>query len=91
MLPCLFVPTFCSLHSRIVSLASAGLASGNSLFSMLHMSQPLKPYALRPGDGVRVISLASPVKEDRVMLGCEELSRLGYVPQLDREKRAFAF
>jgi muramoyltetrapeptide carboxypeptidase len=25
------------------------------------------------------------VKEDRVALGCEELSRLGYVPKLDRE------
>ncbi len=49
------------------------------------MPQPLKPHALRPGDAVRVISLASPVKEDRVALGCEELSRLGYVPKLDRE------
>jgi muramoyltetrapeptide carboxypeptidase len=52
---------------------------------MLHMPQPLKPHALRPGDAVRVISLASPVKEDRVEIGCEELSRLGYIPKLDRE------
>lgn len=49
------------------------------------MPQPLKPQALRPGDAVRVISLASPVKEDRVVLGCEELTRLGYIPKLDGE------
>ena len=51
-----------------------------------HMPQPLKPHALRPGDAVRVLSLASPVAEERVTSGCEELSRLGYVPKLDREK-----
>jgi muramoyltetrapeptide carboxypeptidase len=49
------------------------------------MPQPLKPHALRPGDAVRVISLASPVQENRVTLGCEELKWLGYTPKLDPE------
>jgi muramoyltetrapeptide carboxypeptidase len=49
------------------------------------MPQPLKPHALRPGDAVRVLSLASPVNSDRVKAGCEELKRLGYVPKLDQE------
>jgi muramoyltetrapeptide carboxypeptidase len=48
------------------------------------MPQPLKPLALRTGDAVRILSLASAVKEDRVMLGCEELKRLGYVPKFDQ-------
>jgi muramoyltetrapeptide carboxypeptidase len=48
------------------------------------MPQPLKPLALRTGDAVRILSLASAVKEDRVTLGCEELKQLGYVPKLDR-------
>ena len=47
---------------------------------MLH---PLKPPALRPGDAVRVLSLASPVSEERLRRGCEELTRLGYVPKVD--------
>jgi len=48
------------------------------------MPQPFKPPALRPGDGVRVLSLASPVQEDRLRAGCAELARLGYVPLVDR-------
>jgi muramoyltetrapeptide carboxypeptidase len=51
-----------------------------------HMTQPLKPFALRPGDSVRVLSLSSPVEEDRLQKGCEELLRLGYTPKLDRAK-----
>ena len=42
------------------------------------MSQVLKPVALRPGDAVRVVSLSSPVHEDRVRKGAAELERLGY-------------
>jgi muramoyltetrapeptide carboxypeptidase len=49
------------------------------------MPQPLKPHALRPGDAVRVLSLASPANADRVARGCEELKSLGYVPTLDRD------
>jgi muramoyltetrapeptide carboxypeptidase len=48
------------------------------------MPAPLKPPALRPGDAVRILSLASPVDESRLDAGCKELSRLGYVPKLDR-------
>jgi muramoyltetrapeptide carboxypeptidase len=48
------------------------------------MSEPLKPHALRAGDAVRILSLASAVKEERVALGCEELTRLGYEPKFDR-------
>lgn len=47
------------------------------------MPQPLKPPALRPGDGVRVLSLASPVKEDLLKKGYDEIARLGYVPKVD--------
>ena len=50
------------------------------------MPAPLKPPALRPGDAVRILSLASPVDESRVDAGCKELARLGYVPKLDREQ-----
>ncbi|HXQ25632.1 MAG TPA: LD-carboxypeptidase [Candidatus Acidoferrales bacterium] len=48
------------------------------------MPEPLKPPALRPGDAIRVLSLASPVQEDRLSKGCEELARLGYMPKIDR-------
>lgn len=48
------------------------------------MPQPLKPPALRPGDAIRVLSLASPVQEDHLQAGCDELTRLGYIPKLDR-------
>jgi muramoyltetrapeptide carboxypeptidase len=49
------------------------------------MPAPLKPPALRPGDQIRIISLASPVEEDRLRKGCDELARLGYEPKCDRE------
>ncbi len=48
------------------------------------MPQPLKPPALRPGDAIRILSLASPVEENLFEKGCEELKRLGYVPKVDR-------
>jgi muramoyltetrapeptide carboxypeptidase len=47
------------------------------------MNLPKKPPALRPGDGVRVLSLASPVQIDHLQKGCEELVRLGYAPETD--------
>ncbi len=47
------------------------------------MSQALKPVALRAGDSVRVISLSSPVHEDRVRKGATELERLGYRVESD--------
>lgn len=47
------------------------------------MLPTLKPHALRPGDGIRVLSLASPVQEDHLEIGCAELVRLGYVPHMD--------
>jgi len=50
------------------------------------MPQPLKPRALRPGDAVRVLSLSSPVAEERVKSGCDELVKLGYAPKLDRDE-----
>ena len=48
------------------------------------MPQPLKPSALRPGDAVRILSLASPVEEGALEKGCDELARLGYEAKLDR-------
>src|ERR1700758_1828500 len=51
-----------------------------------HMPQPLKPRALRSGDAIRVLSLSSPVAEERVKSGCDELARLGYAPKLDRDE-----
>jgi muramoyltetrapeptide carboxypeptidase len=47
------------------------------------MTAPLKPRALRPGDGIRVVSLASPVQVEHLQKGCEELVRLGYAPETD--------
>ncbi|MGA8221346.1 MAG: LD-carboxypeptidase [Candidatus Acidiferrales bacterium] len=49
------------------------------------MPPPLKPAALRPGDCIRILSLASPVQEVRLQKGCEELTRLGFVPKCKRE------
>ena len=49
------------------------------------MPQPLKPSPLHPGDAIRVLSLASPVKDGLLQKGCDELNRLGYVPKVDRE------
>lgn len=48
------------------------------------MPQPLKPPAMRPGDAVRVLSLASPVEEARLERGLAELGRLGWRPEFDR-------
>ncbi|MGH9747713.1 MAG: S66 peptidase family protein [Candidatus Acidiferrales bacterium] len=48
------------------------------------MPQPLKPPALRSGDAVRIVSLSSPVEEERVKKGCDELKKMGYEPRLDR-------
>lgn len=50
------------------------------------MPQPLKPPALRPGDSIRVVSLASPVEEERLRRGCDELTRLGYKPKFTRDE-----
>jgi len=50
------------------------------------MRASLKPPALRSGDAIRILSLASPVEEARVEVGCAELVRLGYEPKLDREQ-----
>jgi len=47
------------------------------------MPRPLKPPALRQGDAIRVLSLASPVQEDHLRAGCEEITRLGFVPKAD--------
>jgi len=47
------------------------------------MPQPLKPPALRSHDVVRVLSLASPVKEDLLQKGCAEIARLGYIAKAD--------
>jgi muramoyltetrapeptide carboxypeptidase len=48
------------------------------------MVQLLKPPALRPGDAIRIVSLASPVDETRLERGCEELARLGYAVEVNR-------
>ena len=50
------------------------------------MPQPLKPRGLRFGDAIRVLSLSSPVAEERVKSGCDELARLGYAPKFDRDE-----
>lgn len=48
------------------------------------MLQPLKSPALRSGDAIRILSLASPVDEARLERGCKELMSLGYAVQVDR-------
>jgi muramoyltetrapeptide carboxypeptidase len=48
------------------------------------MPQPLKPLALHSGDSIRILSLSSPVEEERVKKGCEELTQLGYALRMDR-------
>lgn len=45
--------------------------------------RPIKPTALRPGDAIRVLSLASPVKPEPLRKGCDELARLGFVAKAD--------
>jgi muramoyltetrapeptide carboxypeptidase len=65
-------------------LAKSGLDAPNFLFSGgAPMPQPRKPPILRSGDGIRVLSLASPVQEERLRAGCAELARLGYTPLVD--------
>lgn len=49
------------------------------------MPPPVKPPALRPGDAIRILSLASPVEECLLTRGCAELERLGYAVRIDRE------
>lgn len=46
-------------------------------------TRPIKPAALRPGDAIRVLSLASPVKAEPLRKGCDELARLGYAAKAD--------
>lgn len=48
------------------------------------MPQPLKPLALHQGDSIRILSLSSPVEEERVKRGCDELTKLGYALRVDR-------
>jgi muramoyltetrapeptide carboxypeptidase len=48
------------------------------------MPLPLKPPALKPGDAVRVISTASPIREPLFDQGCAELMHLGYIPVANR-------
>ena len=48
------------------------------------MPQPLKPLALHAGDSIRILSLSSPVEEERLKKGCDELTQLGYALRLDR-------
>jgi muramoyltetrapeptide carboxypeptidase len=48
------------------------------------MPSPSKPRPLRPGSAIRVLSLSSPVKEEFLVKGCEELERLGHRPLVDR-------
>ncbi len=50
------------------------------------MPQALKPEALRPGDSVRILSVASPVDSERLQRGVAELTRLGYTPKFDPER-----
>jgi muramoyltetrapeptide carboxypeptidase len=49
------------------------------------MAPPLKPRALQPGDSIRILSLSSPVHEDRLQRGLDELTHLGYRSELDRD------
>ncbi len=47
------------------------------------MPRPIKPPALRPGDAIRVLSLASPAKPEPLRKGCDEIARLGYAAKAD--------
>jgi muramoyltetrapeptide carboxypeptidase len=47
------------------------------------MRTPLKPTALKSGDAVRLVSLASPIKEHLLQQGAEEIQRLGLRPEVD--------
>ena len=68
--------------------APSGLPAPNSLSSKftdmpLPKMRPMKPPALRPGDGVRVLSLASPVQAEFLRAGCDEIARLGFAARAD--------
>jgi muramoyltetrapeptide carboxypeptidase len=47
------------------------------------MPQPLKPRALRSGDAVCIVSLASPVEQCLLTKGLAEVERLGYIVNMD--------
>jgi muramoyltetrapeptide carboxypeptidase len=47
------------------------------------MPKPVKPTALSPGAAIRIVAPASPVEEDRLGRGCDELARLGFSPRWD--------
>jgi muramoyltetrapeptide carboxypeptidase len=47
------------------------------------MPKPVKPSALSPGAAIRIVAPASPVQEDRLGRGCDELARLGFAPRWD--------
>ncbi len=50
------------------------------------MPEVMKPVALRAGDSVRVVSLSSPVHEDRVKKGAAEIERLGFRVKMDLDR-----
>lgn len=50
------------------------------------MPTPLKPRALQYGDAVRLLSLASPIKDEFFRQGCEEIARLGLKPAFDAKQ-----
>jgi muramoyltetrapeptide carboxypeptidase len=78
-LPLVLVLALACKHS------SAPVWTPSAKFLILDSSMPLplKPRALKSGDAVRLLSLASPIKEDLFRLGCAELLRLGFKPQFD--------
>lgn len=47
------------------------------------MPKTVKPPALAPDSPVRIVAPASPVEEERLGKGCDELARLGYPPRWD--------
>jgi muramoyltetrapeptide carboxypeptidase len=50
------------------------------------MPQPLKPPPLRSGNAIRVLSLSSPVDEERAKKGRDHLDELGFVVRLDSDE-----
>jgi muramoyltetrapeptide carboxypeptidase len=50
------------------------------------MPQPLKPPPLRSGNAIRVLSLSSPVEEERAKKGRDHLDELGFVVRLDSDE-----
>jgi muramoyltetrapeptide carboxypeptidase len=52
-----------------------------------HMPQPLKPPVLRTGDTIRILSLSSPVEEERVKKGRDVLAdQFGFKVRLDEDE-----